>query len=78
MQVLSEICSLALVWAGVMFMPGMCWLRREALQAALKRKEPATAAGAAASAPAGKMARGHFDVLGGSGSSSDSSSAEDS
>ncbi len=49
---------------------------REALQAGLKRKEPTAAAAAAAQAPAAKMARSHFDVLGGSCSSSDSSASE--
>lgn len=47
---------------------------RDALETALKRKEPE--AGAAA-APAAKVARSHYDVLGGSGSS-DSSSSDDS
>lgn len=49
---------------------------RDALQTALKRKEPDGGA-AAAAAPAAKMARSHFDVLGGSSSSSSDGSQSD-
>jgi hypothetical protein len=50
---------------------------REALQTAMKRKEPEAGPSDAAAAPAVKAARSHYDVLGGSGSS-DSSSSDDS